>query len=164
MEDMAEDTCTGGLIRAAHRSCSRNDDESVKGGAERSDTKDDACDSHIDLPKVERQGTTEEQERKLQHQRQRLHHMVKVPGDDAVQFPLTILATLYGSPSQASRCVSVQPLLPEHREKSGEERSGETGVQHGLHIYDCTWRAGPLRNSGSVATERGVVYLVDEDS
>jgi len=121
VEDMAEGTSTGGLIRAARKNRPRDDDESVEDDPERSDTEDNACNSHLNLPKVERQGATEQQERNLQHQRQGLHHMVKVPGDDAVQLPLAILAALYPSPSYVGRCISIQPLLPEHREEGGEE-------------------------------------------
>jgi hypothetical protein len=119
--DMAEDTSTRGLIWTARRSCPRDDKESVEGDPEPSDPNDNACDSHVNPPKVERQSTTEQQERKLQHQWQGLHHVFKVPGDDPIQLPLPILAAFYPTPSHVRQRVSIQPLLPEHRQKSGEE-------------------------------------------
>ena len=122
--DMAEDTRPRGLIRAARRSCPRDDNENVEGDAECSDAKDNACDSHVDIPKIERQGGTEQQERKLQHQWQGFHHMVEVPSDDAAKFPLAILTAFYPSPSHVRRRVPIQPLFAKHREEGGEERSG----------------------------------------
>ena len=56
---MAEDTGTRCLIWAACRSRPHDDDESVEGDPERSDTNNDACDSRVNLPKVERQVATE---------------------------------------------------------------------------------------------------------
>ena len=47
--------------------------------------------------------------------------MVEIPADDAVQFPLPMLAALDGGLSHVNRRVSVQSLLAEHREESGEE-------------------------------------------
>jgi len=119
-EDMAEDTSNRGLIRAVRKSCARDDGESVEDDPECSDTEDNACNSHLNLPKVERQGATEQQERNLQHQWQGLHHVVKVPGDDPIQLPLAIPAALYPSPSHVGRCISIQPLLPEHCEEGGK--------------------------------------------
>ena len=66
-EDMAEDTSNRSLIWAARRSCPRDNGESVEDDPERGDTEDNACNSHLNLPKVERQGATEQQERNLQH-------------------------------------------------------------------------------------------------
>ena len=51
-KDVVEDTRPRGLIWAARRSHSRDDDESVEDNLERSRTEDGACDSHINLPKV----------------------------------------------------------------------------------------------------------------
>jgi len=65
IKNIAEDTSNGCLIRAARTSCPRDDDESVEYGPERSDTEDNARNNHLDLPKVERQGATEQQERNL---------------------------------------------------------------------------------------------------
>ena len=125
---VTEDTRQRGLIRAARKSCPRDDDKNVEGDPEPSDTNDDTGNSRIDIPKVTRQCATEQQERKLQHQRQGLHHIVKTPGGGAIQLPLAILAAFYGSPSHASRCVSVQPLFAEHCEEGRKKRSGEAGV------------------------------------
>jgi hypothetical protein len=119
--DVADDTSARGLIWAALRSCPCDNDESVEDGPERSDTNDDTCYSYVNLPKVARQRATEQQERKLQHQWQGLHHVVKVPGDDAIQLPLAIPATFYAGPPHVGRRVSIQPLLAEHRQESGEK-------------------------------------------
>ena len=128
MVGVTKDTRPGGLIRAALKSCPRDDDENVEEDPEPSDTNDDTGDSRVNIQKVTRQCATEQQERNLQHQRQGLHHIIKVPGDDAIQFPLAVPAAFYPSPSHVGRCVSIQPLLAEHRKEGGEERSGEAGV------------------------------------
>ena len=87
-----------------------------------------------------------------------------MPGDHAIEFPLTILAALDGRPTHVGRHISVQPLLAEHREECREERSRETGVQHGLNLDDRAWRTGPLWNCGGIIAESGVIYLMDEDA
>jgi len=121
MVDMPEDMGPRGLIWAARRGCPRDDEENVEDHPEGSGTDDNSCNGHVDIPKVAGQRATEQQERNLQHQWQGLHHMVKIPSDDATQFPLAILAAFYGSPSHAGRRVSIQPLLAEHREEGGGE-------------------------------------------
>lgn len=152
------------LIRAARRGRPRDNDENIEDDPERSGTKDGACDSHVNFPKVEGQSTTEQQERNLQHKWQGLHHMVKVPSDDTVQFPLAVLAAFYGGPSHVSRRVSIQPLFAEHREERRKKGDSETGVQYGLDMDDRLRRAGPLRNRRNFVTKSGVVHLVKENS
>jgi len=91
--------------------------------------------------------------------------MVKIPRNDAVEFALSILAAFDGRPSHVDRYVSVQPLLAEHREEGGEERSGETREEDRLNLYDRVCGTGPRRwDCGNVIAERGVVDLVDEDT
>lgn len=90
--------------------------------------------------------------------------MVEIPGGDAVELLLTILATFDDGPSHVGRFVSIQPLLAEHREERGEERNGEAGIQHGLDLDDHVWGAGPHRDCRSIATERGIVHVVYEDT
>ena len=63
-----EDISTSGLVWAAWKRYPRDDEENVEGDPERSGTSDDVCDSHVNLPKVERQRTAEQQERNLRHQ------------------------------------------------------------------------------------------------
>ena len=163
-EEVTEDTCTGGLIRAILRNGSRNDDENEEEDTERSDTEDDGCNGGINLQKVSGERTAEKQQRRLQHQRQRLHHIVKIPCNDPVQFSLSVLATFDRGPSHLGRLIAVQPLLAEHCQEGGEERSGETGEQNGLDLNYRLGGPGPLRKSGRVVSERRVVNLVDEDS
>jgi len=90
--------------------------------------------------------------------------VVEAPGDDAVELPLSVLAPLDGRSSHVDRGVSVQPLLAEHREEGGEERSGETRVEDGLNLDDRARGTGPLWDCGDVTTEGSVVDLVDEDT
>ena len=90
--------------------------------------------------------------------------MVEIPRNDTVQLPLPILAALDGRPPHVDRSVPVQPLLAEHCEESGEERSGKTGVQDVLNLDRRSRRADPLWQSGDVATKGGIVDLVDEDT
>jgi len=52
--------------------------------------------------------------------------MVKVPGYNAVEFALPVLASFDSGPSHVGGNIPVQPLFAEHREKGGEERKGET--------------------------------------
>ena len=98
-EDMAHSACAGSLIRASLGSRSCNDSDKVENKTNRSEAEDDRCDGNVDLPEVPRESTAEEQQRNLQHQRQRLHYMVEVPGDDRIEFALSILAALDSSPS-----------------------------------------------------------------
>ena len=153
------------LIGAGLGSCTGNDDEKVEDDTKRSNAKDNGCDSDIDLPQIARESTTEEQQSDLKHQRQRLHHMVEVPRDDPVEFPLSILAAFDGGSSHVSRRISVQPLLAKHREEGGEKCSGETGVEQGLDLDYCVRRACPLlREGGNIFSESGVVGLVDKNT
>jgi len=121
MVDMPEDMRPRGLIWAARRGCPRDNEENVEYHPERSGTDDNACDGHVNIPKVAGQGATKQQERNLQHQWQGLHDVVEVPSDDATQFPLAIPAAFHGSPSHVGQCISIQPLLAEHREEGGKD-------------------------------------------
>jgi len=56
--DVAEDTGTRGLIRAARKSCPCDNEENVEDDPERSDTDDDARDGHVNPPKIARQRAT----------------------------------------------------------------------------------------------------------
>jgi len=152
------------LIWAALGSCTNDKDENVEDDAKRGETKDNGCDGDIDRPEVTRERATEKQQCNLQHQRQRLHHIVEVPGDDTVELALSILAAFDGIPSQVGRCISVQPLLSKHREEGGEEGSSETCVKDRLDLDDRMWGAGPLREGRSVVSKGGIVDLEDKDA
>jgi len=89
--------------------------------------------------------------------------MVKIPGEDAVELPLSILASFDGRPSHVDRGVSVQPLLAEHREEGGEERGGEACVQNGLDLDSRGIRTGPLWDRGGVAEHR-IIQLINNDT
>ena len=110
------------------------------------------------------EGTAEEEQRSLQHQRQRLHYVVEVPGNNAVKFTLSTLTAFDGASSQIGRRVSIQPLFAEHREKGGKKRGGETCEEDGLDVNYCAGRSCPLWEGWNVVTEGSVVYLVDEDT
>ena len=90
--------------------------------------------------------------------------MVEVPGNDAVQLPLSVLAAFNDRPPHIDGGVSVQPLFSEHCEEGGEERSGEACVKDGLYLDDCVWGTEPLRDRRNVAAKCHVVDLVDEDA
>ena len=90
--------------------------------------------------------------------------MLEIPSDDAIEFPLPILAALDGGPMHIGRHVSVQPLLAEHRKERGEERDGKGGVQQCLSLNDRAWRARPPWDPRGFVTKSGVVDLVDEDA
>jgi hypothetical protein len=161
---MAEDAGTGSLVRADHGNCTCDDDENVEDHAERCHTDDDGCDGNVDLPKIAGEGTTEKQQCNLQHQRQCLHHVVEVPGDDPVQFPLSVLTAFDGRPSHVSRHVSIQPLLAEHRKEGGEQRSSETREEDRLDVDYCAGGAGPLWECRNIVSEGGVIDLVKKNA
>ena len=164
VEDMAEDLGTRSLIWAALGDRACDDDEDIEEETERGHSEDNGCDGDIDLPKIAGEGTSEEQQRSLQHQRQRLHHMVEVPGDDTIEFALPVLTAFDGGTSHVGRFVTVQPLFAEHREKGGEERDGETREEDGLDVDHHVGRARPLWEGRHVVAEGGVIDLVNEDT
>ena len=47
--------------------------------------------------------------------------MVEIPADNPVQLALPIFAALNGGPSDVDRRISVQLLLAEYRQESGQE-------------------------------------------
>jgi len=66
---VSEDQCAGGLIWTAPRSHPSNDNEYIEADTKRGDANDNPRNSRVDSPKVQGKPTTEQQERKLQHQR-----------------------------------------------------------------------------------------------
>ena len=154
----------GCLIRATLGSCTSDDNEKVEDDTKRCDAKDNGRDGNVNLPQIATEGTAEEQQSDLKHQRQRLHYMVEIPSDDPVELALSILAAFYGRPSHVGRRISVQPLFAEHCKEGREKGSGETGVEDGLDLDYRVRRAGPLCEGGSVVSAGGIVDLVDEDT
>ena len=63
--DAAKDARARGLIWAAQRSCTHNDNENVEGEARRGDAEDNRRDGRVNFPKVARKCTTEQQQCKL---------------------------------------------------------------------------------------------------
>jgi hypothetical protein len=55
-------------------------------------------------------------------------------------------------------------LFTEHCQERRKERDGETREEDSLNLDDPVGRAGPLWESGDVASEGGVVNLVDENT
>ena len=96
---MAKDVGTRRLIWTTLIYRAGYDDEKVREGSERCDAYEDRCDGPVDLPKIARKRATEEQECRLQHQWQQLHHVVEVPRYDPIQLPLPVLAALNHRPS-----------------------------------------------------------------
>ena len=60
--------------------------------------------------------------------------------------------------------VQVDPLLPEHRKKRGEQRGREASVEQRLDGDDLGRRAGPGDGAGVGVGEEGIVHGVDQDS
>ena len=118
---MVEDAATGSMIWTADGGRACDDGKNIEEDAKRGHPDDNGCDGGVDLPKIAGEGAGKKQERSLQHQRQRFHHMVEVPGDDPIKFALSILAAFYGCPSHFGGSVAVQPLLAEYR-KEGREK------------------------------------------
>ena len=156
--------CSWSLVRATRVNRSRDDDEEVGKEAERSYEKNDQRNTRVDLPKVTREGTTEQKQSTLQHQRKGFHHRAEVPGDDPVQLLLSVLLAFGGGSSDVDRFVSVQPLPAEHREERREEGGGETRKERCLNFYARARGAGPLWDSRNVSTKGGVVHFVDDDT
>ena len=90
--------------------------------------------------------------------------MVKIPRHDTIEFALSVLAALDGRPTNVDRRVSVQPLLAEHRQEGGEQRSGETREEDYLNLYDRVCGTSPLWGGGNIIAEGGVVDLVNQDT
>jgi len=90
--------------------------------------------------------------------------MVKIPGNDAVELALPILAALYGGSSEVGRRISVQPLFTEHGKEGGEETRGETCEENGLDSDYRARGACPLWEGGGVVSEGSVVDLMNEDA
>ena len=65
IRDVTEDACARCLIWAAHKSCSRNDNEEVEEDTTRGNAKDNRCDSRVNLPKVPGECTTKQQQCRL---------------------------------------------------------------------------------------------------
>ena len=63
--DVTKDMCTRSLIRAANKDRPCNEDEEVEENTECRDTKDNRCDSRVNLPKVPGECATEKQQRNL---------------------------------------------------------------------------------------------------
>ena len=99
------------LIWTTPGGCTGKEDENVEDDAGCGDSEDNGCDGDIDPPEISRESTAEEQQGNLQHQWQRLHHIVEVPGDNPVELSLTILTAFDRGSAHVGRCVSVQPLL-----------------------------------------------------
>jgi len=118
---------SGCLIWTALRGRASSNDEEIEDDTEGGETNDNARDGDVDSPKVVRKGASEEQQRTLQHQGQRLHHMVEIPCDDPVELALPILATSNGGPSHVSRRASIQPLFTSIARKA-ERREAERFV------------------------------------
>lgn len=135
----------------------------IKEGTKRSDAEDNIRDGSVNLPKIERERATEEQQCNLQHRWQRLHHTVKVPRNSSVKFPPSTLAAFDRRPSHVGRTVALQPLLAKHRQAGGQDRSGKTRVEDGLGMNHCGRRPGPLWEGGNIASESSVVERVYED-
>ena len=161
---VAQETGSRGLIWTTLQGSSNQKDENVEEEAKRGDTEDNRCDCDTDLPKVTRECTTEKQQRDLQHHWQRLHDRVEVPCDNPVKLPLSALAAFDSRPSHVGRCITVEPLLPEHRQESGQQGGGETCNEVGLDIDHCGGWAGPSWEGGNIISESSIIDLVDEDA
>jgi len=88
------------LIWAALGSYTSGDDENVENDAKQDDNKNDGCNGTVELPEIARECTTKKQQCNLQHQWQCLHHRVEVPGNDTVEFALSVLAPFYSGTPQ----------------------------------------------------------------
>ena len=90
--------------------------------------------------------------------------MVEVPCNDSIEFSLSVLAAFDSSPSHVGRCISIHPLLSEHREEGGEEGSSETREEDGLDVNNRVRSTGPLWEGGRVVAKGSVIDLVDQDA
>ena len=161
---MTEDERPRRLIRTTLKDRASDGDEEVEDESERGETGDNGCDGDADIPKVPRKGTAEKKKRNLQHQRQRLHYMVKVPSDDAVKLSLSVVTAFFRRPSHVCRLIAIQPLLAKHRQEGGEEGNGETCKENRLDMNYRGGRPGPSREGGNITSKGGAVDLVNKDA
>ena len=87
---------------------------------------------------------------------------MKVPHLEPIQFLLSVPA-LVGRRTPAVPEISIDPLLPEHRDKRGEERGRKAGVEQRLDGNNSRRRARPGDGAGVCVGEERTVHGMDED-
>ena len=122
-------------------------DEQVEEDTERCKTDYDPGDDTFDSEEVVGEGITEKEESGLEHERQTFHDEVEVPCDHSIHLTLPMAATIDDRPAHLCLRVTVEPLLAQHGNERGEERSGQTRIEDSLDVYYGGVGTRPLRES-----------------
>ena len=124
---------------------SGGNDEEVEEETEGSETDDDAGDNVVDKIEVLGKSIAKEEESGLEHERQTFHDEVEAPGDRPVHLALSIPATIDNGSTYLDPGITVEPLLAQHGDKRGEERSSQTRVNNCFDADDGGLGTIPLR-------------------
>jgi hypothetical protein len=119
----------------------------------------------VDVPQVPRKPITKQEEGDLEHDGESFHRDIEMPGCHPGHLPMSVSTSLYQRPAHLDLIVSVQPLLPKHREASGENRHRETGVHRTLDADVAPVREFPIEGwRVDVLSKRGGVGVLNEDA
>jgi hypothetical protein len=132
-----------GLKWAVVGEAGSEDDEDVEEETGHGETEDDPCDQIVDGKEVFRKGTTEEEKRGLEHERQNFHDEVEMPGGDSIDLALSIPTAINKGSMHVDLGVAVDPLLAEHGDEGREEGSGQTREEDGLDADEVGIGASP---------------------
>jgi len=107
-------------------------DADVEGKADGSDRRHRFRGGNVQSPEVDCKGGAEKEQRKLQHNGQRLHDPVQSPLLKSDEFGLTLLPSVNNVPPRCDSSVIQDPLFTQHCDEGHEERDGQTGEKDGL--------------------------------
>ena len=117
----------------------------------------------VDRPHVSAESAGEQEEGHLEHHRETFDEVVQRPLLQPITLSLTVSTTLNHRPPGIPQ-VTVQPLLPQHRDECGQQRDHETRIHQADRSDDLArWVLLNGRNGGGLAGNGGLVES-EEDS
>ena len=124
---------------AVVRRCADDENNNVKQDSKTGEGDEGGCNKCVDGQDVSAKSTGEEKESNLKHHRKALDNKVEWPLLESIKFALTVFATLNNRPSGVSQ-VLVEPLLPQHRNKCGQQRDQKAQEQEAVDGDDFAGR------------------------
>ena len=138
------------------RRSANNHDPEVEHNSEDSESDEDTRHRGIDGRHVFAQAAGEEEKGSLEHDREALDEEVEGPLLEPIALALAVTATLDHRPARVPQ-VSVEPLLPQHRDECGKQRDHQTSVHEsgdrddlGGRIFLGGWNGGGLIRDGGL--------------